>query len=136
MQIKPIKTPVGVTEASGVARKGNDLLIVSDAAPGAYYTFDVSGERGPLIRLLPDKVVRHELGTTLAIDFESVDVLADERVVGLSERLRSLIGEGGLVLQYRRSVVRVGRARTGRTGGSSRIGWCLAGGCAMGRRLD
>jgi len=35
---------------------------------------------------------------TLAIDFESVDVLADERVVGLSERLRSLIEEGGLVL--------------------------------------
>lgn len=46
MQIKPIKTPVCVTEASGVARKGNELLIVSDAAPGAYYTFDVSGERG------------------------------------------------------------------------------------------
>jgi hypothetical protein len=27
MQIKPIKPPIGVTEASGVARKGNDLLI-------------------------------------------------------------------------------------------------------------
>jgi len=101
MQIKPIKTPVGVTEASGVARKGNDLLIVSDAAPGAYYTFDVSGERGPLIRLMPDKVIRQELrGMTLAVDFESVGVLADERIVALSERLRSLIGESGLVLQY------------------------------------
>jgi hypothetical protein len=102
MPIKPIKTPVGVTEASGVTRKGNDLLIVSDAAPGAYYSFDVSGERGPLIHLPPDKVVRHELGggTPLAIDFESLDVLADGRVVALSERLRSLIGESGLVLQY------------------------------------
>src|SRR5437763_604812 len=100
MQIKPIKTAVGVTEASGVARKGNDLLIVSDAAPGAYYTFDLSGERGPLIRLTPEKVVRHELGGTLAIDFESMDVLADGRVVALSERLRSLIGDKGLVLQY------------------------------------
>jgi hypothetical protein len=101
MPIKPIKTSVGVTEASGVARKGNDLLIVSDAAPGAYFSFDVSAEAGPLIRLPPDKVVRHELtGMTLAIDFESVDVLADGRVVALSERLRSLIAESGLVLQY------------------------------------
>src|SRR5438034_8562674 len=56
---------------------------------------------GPLIRLPPDKVVRHELGgTPLAIDFESLDVLADGRVVALSERLRSLIGDKGLVLQY------------------------------------
>jgi hypothetical protein len=101
MQIKQIKTSIGVTEASGVARKGSHLLIVSDAAPGAYFSFDVSGERGPLIRLSPEKVIRHEFpGMTLAVDFESVDVLADERIVGLSERLRSLIGESGLVLQY------------------------------------
>src|SRR5947208_11851008 len=102
MEIKPIKTPVGATEASGVTRKGNELLIVSDAAPGAYFSVDVSAESGPLIRLPPEKVVRHELagGALLAIDFESVDVLADERVVALSERLRSLIGESGLVLQY------------------------------------
>src|SRR5436190_1723956 len=102
MEIKPIKTPIGVTEASGVTRKGNELLIVSDATPGAYFSVDVSAESGPLIRLPPEKVVRHELagGTPLAIDFESVDVLADGRIVALSERLRSLIGESGLVLQY------------------------------------
>ena len=46
MPIKPIKTAVGVTEASGVTRKGNDLLIVSDAAPGAYFSFDVSAASG------------------------------------------------------------------------------------------
>lgn len=101
MKIKQIKTSIGVTEASGVARQGNDLLIVSDAAPGAYYSFNVSSEQGPLIRLIPEKVVPHEFpGMTLAVDFESVDVLADERVVALSERLRSLIGESGLVFQY------------------------------------
>jgi hypothetical protein len=74
---------------------------VSDGAPGAYYSFDVSGEQGPLIRLPPEKVIRHERpGMTLAVDFESVDVLANERIVALSERLRSLIGESGLVSQY------------------------------------
>ena len=102
MQIKNIKAFVGgVTVASGVTRKGNNFLIVSDAAPGTYFSFDISGEREPLIRLSPQKVIRQEFpGMTLAIDFESVDVLADERVVGLSERLRSLIEEGGLVLHY------------------------------------
>ncbi len=101
MKIKQIETSIAATEASGVGRKGNELLIVSDSAPGAYYTFDVSGERGPLIKLSSEQVVRHELqGMALAVDFESVDILADGRVVALSERLRSLIGASGLVFQY------------------------------------
>jgi hypothetical protein len=101
MQTEKIKMPLGATEASGVTRKGNELLIVSDAAPGTYFSFDVSNSSGPLIRFLPDKVRAHELsGASLAPDFESVDVLADDRIVALSERLRSLIGTSGLVLQY------------------------------------
>lgn len=101
MQTKPIKTPTGATEASGVTRQGNELLIVSDADPGAYYSFDLSNEQGPLLRLLQEELVRHVLpGAALALDFESIDVLADGRIVALSERLRALIGANGLVMQY------------------------------------
>lgn len=101
MQIKQIKTTVSLTEASGVVRKGNELFIVSDAAPSAYYSLKVKGDQGPLIHLSPQKVLRHELANAaLAIDFEAVDILADGRVVALSERLRSLIGANGVIIQY------------------------------------
>jgi hypothetical protein len=101
MKTKRIGASIGASEASGVTRNGNDLLVVSDAAPGAYFSFDVSGERSQVIRLPPDRATRHELsGAALAVDFEAVDVLGDGRIVALSERLRSLIGASGLVVQY------------------------------------
>jgi hypothetical protein len=101
MKIKPIGVNMGASEASGVTRRGDELIVVSDAAPGAYFTINVSGASGPLIRLAPDKVARCDLpGASLAVDFEGIDVLADGRVVALSERLRSLIGANGVVVQY------------------------------------
>src|SRR5439155_13225990 len=101
MKPEPIEVSTGVIEASGVARQGDQLIVVTDATPGVYYTLDIGREPGPLIDLSAEKLVRHELhGATLAIDFESVDVLADGRIVALSERLRSLISENGLVMQY------------------------------------
>jgi len=101
MKIELIEKVAGAAEASGVCRLGNELLIVSDAVPGIYYSFDVSGEPGPLLQLPSDKLVPHELeGATLCVDLEAIDVLADRRVVALSERLRSLIGGSGLVVQY------------------------------------
>lgn len=39
-------------------------------------------------------------GAELAADLEGVDRLADGRLVFLSERLRSLVGEGGLIAEY------------------------------------
>jgi hypothetical protein len=101
MKIEAIEVSSGATEASGVARHGERLIVVSDAAPGVYYTLDIGRESGPLIDLSPEKLVRHELhGAALAIDFEAVDVLPDGRIVALSERLRSLISERGVVMQY------------------------------------
>jgi hypothetical protein len=101
IKIEPIEPSRGVTEASGVARHGDQLIVVSDAVPGVYYSLDIGTEPGPLINLAPERLVQHEMhGATLAIDFEAVDILADGRIVALSERLRSLIGENGLVMQY------------------------------------
>jgi hypothetical protein len=101
MKIERIDMSVGVTEASGVARYGDQLILVSDAVPGVYYSANIGSEPGPLIDLSSEKLVRHEMqGATLAIDFEAVDVFSDGRVAALSERLRSLISENGLVIQY------------------------------------
>jgi hypothetical protein len=95
-------TTSAFNEASGITRVGDRLLIVSDANPGAYYSFAIPDSGGPVLKLLPDKVTRHPLGggEALAVDLEAVDVLADGRVVALSERLRALIGPEGLVVQY------------------------------------
>lgn len=101
MRIEPVDTSRGVSEASGVTRDGNRLLIVADADPGAYYSFPLSNDAGPLVQLPPDSVTRHCLsGGELGVDLEAIDVLADGRIVALSERLRSIISSNGLVFQY------------------------------------
>jgi|SRR5437588_12916136 len=72
MKLESIEVSTGVTEASGVARQGDQPIIVTDATPGVYYTLDIGRELGPLIDLSLEKLARHELqGATLAIDFES-----------------------------------------------------------------
>jgi len=105
MRIKPFDKPDGVTEASGVTRLGDDLLIVTDADPGSYYSVAIGDRAAPLLELRPDWLKRHPLGggkdgNELAIDLEGLDVLSDGRVVALSERLRCLVDSRGLVIQY------------------------------------
>jgi hypothetical protein len=43
---------------------------------------------------------QHLAGDELGVDLEAIDVLADGRIVALSERLRSLLSESGIVFQY------------------------------------
>ena len=76
-----------VREASGIARLGNNLIIVGDAAHGLYWTHAIPSpvttriniDRAPFTRISP-----------LAIDLESIAVNGDSVFV-LSERLRGLI---------------------------------------------
>lgn len=90
-----------VEEASGIARLGPDLLIVGDDDPGAYYRVTLSDQKGPAIPIDSSKVMRVALPRgTLALDLEAIDVLADGRIVVLSERLRALISEDGVVAEY------------------------------------
>ncbi|MEX2231076.1 MAG: hypothetical protein WD824_02865 [Cyclobacteriaceae bacterium] len=99
MEITKIKSPTEATEASGIVCRENELLIVSDEVPGVYFSFNISGHRGKVITLSNGE--RKTLfKSSLAIDFEAIDFLADERIVALSERLRSLIGATGLIVQY------------------------------------
>ena len=90
-----------IREASGVFRQSDNLLVVDDSAWGSYFSVPVAGERGPLIALQRTGVRRIALPfSPLAPDFEGIDRLADGKLVLLSERLRSLIGEDGLIAEY------------------------------------
>ncbi len=93
--------PQRVEEASGITRLGDHLLIVGDDDAGAYYRFPLQGVRGQFIPIDPSRVTRVALPQAeLAVDLESIDVLADGRVVVLSERLRALVGEKGVIAEY------------------------------------
>jgi hypothetical protein len=97
------------TEASGIVRLNDDLLIVADADPGAYYRLSLNGRAGPVFPLDDPTLSRVAWpAASLAVDLESIDVLADGRVVLLSERLRALITEQGIVTQYDDALAEIG----------------------------
>lgn len=88
-----------LAEASGVVRRDNELLIVGDGSPGVYFRYEMTGLPGESIAIAQADP-RPIAGGDVALDLESIDVLADGRVVALSEQLRALIGEDGLVADY------------------------------------
>jgi len=90
-----------VREASGVARLGDQLLIADDSTVGRYFRVQLPRRPAGLMLLndLDPEAVRLKQAT-LAIDLESIGVLADGRIVALSERLRSLVDDGGIVAEY------------------------------------
>jgi hypothetical protein len=62
MTVERLTTPEGVTEPSGVGRVNDQLIVVSDANPGAYYTYPLSADgSSPVLLLQPEKAVRHAL---------------------------------------------------------------------------
>lgn len=105
---------VGIQEASGIARLGDELLIVGDEEAGVFYRFAIphdfmdstasSGTEAPhgfRIPLHPDRLKRITWNQgAIAIDQESIGVLADGRVAILSERLRALWGDDGVIAEY------------------------------------
>jgi hypothetical protein len=81
-------------------RRDERLLVVGDATPGGYFEF-VFPKATTVFSIDPDRCrwvsVRRPL---LAQDLEGIDVLADGRVVLLSEDFATLIGIDGVVVQY------------------------------------
>jgi hypothetical protein len=90
-----------VREASGVARMGDHLLIADDSTVGRYFRLKLPRNPAGLLLLneLDPQAVRLKQAS-LAIDLESIGVLADGRIVALSERLRSLVDNEGIVAEY------------------------------------
>ena len=81
-----------IEEASGIARLGDELLIVGDGQAGAYYRFPLGDDRGAAIGIDRTRVTRVDLPRGgLALDLEAVDVLADGRVLHTTELLPSTI---------------------------------------------
>ena len=90
-----------VTEASGITRHGDTLLIVDDGHRGVYFRVHLENDTGPIIRLAEKRIETISLPrAALATDLEAIDVLADGRVVVLSERLRALFGSEGVIAEY------------------------------------
>ena len=99
-----------ITEASGVICHGDELLIVDDSVSGAYFRVSLNERTGPLIPLNdfgPIKVDLPRIGVW--IDLEGINILADGRVVLLSERLRCLVGEDGVIAEYDYPLTDIGR---------------------------
>jgi hypothetical protein len=100
-QPKAAQPRAGISEASGVTRQGDDLIVVDDSFVGAYFRVSLGKDQNPLIPLQQAPVRRVPLSAgCLAIDLEGVDRLADGRLVFLSERLRSLLSEDGLIAEF------------------------------------
>lgn len=90
-----------ITEASGIARLGKNLIIVDDEAAGAYFRVPIDAPDASLITADPGHTTKVPMpNAELAIDLEGIDVLADGRVVVLSERLRALVTEDGGLIEY------------------------------------
>jgi hypothetical protein len=73
----------------------------------------------------------------LQVDLEAVDILADGRVVALSERLHALVSDGGLVAEYPDFLGEVGGiGLEGREFGPAILQRFSAGGRLVGPALD
>lgn len=50
-----------IEEASGIVRLGEELLIVADETPGAYFRFRLGDEKGPAITIDPSRITEVNL---------------------------------------------------------------------------
>ncbi len=91
-----------LNEVSGVTLHNGALYIVDDSIQGAYFRVSLGqptiGRPIPLNSLHPEKVPLREVGPW--VDLEAIDCLADGRIAVLSERIRGLIGDNGLIAEY------------------------------------
>src|SRR5688500_217925 len=99
-----------IEEASGVVRSGDSLLVVDDSQQGLYFGVPLSKDARGLIDLNARKPERVQLRqAALAVDLASLDMLADGRVALLSERRRSLVSDGGVIVEYDSGLAEVGK---------------------------
>lgn len=94
----------GIDEPSGVTRHGDELLLVGDDDAHGYVSLPIAERTASgLVALAPARLLWHPLHAAgKATDLEGIDVLADGRVVVLSEDARSLFDEDGPVIRYGR----------------------------------
>jgi hypothetical protein len=84
--------------------------VVDDSQRGIYFRVPIPPAQRGLIDLNarnPELVKVRQAG--LAVDLESIAVLADGRVALLSERLRSLVAQDGVIAEYDSTFAEVGK---------------------------
>lgn len=102
-----------IREASGITRIEDKLLIVGDDSDGRYFEIALDGQNGPIIPIDPIQVKEVLLPRAeLAMDLESINILADGRIAILSEQLHSLISKKtlhtddyGIIAEYDKTVI-------------------------------
>ncbi len=96
-----------VAEASGIVKLDGTYLLVDDEQAAGY--FRVPAFADSVGRIDPDEVRFDSLaGALLPLDLEGIEVLADGRVVALSERNRTLTSHDGIVVEYDDLLAEVG----------------------------
>ena len=100
-----------IEEASGVGYHNGDLFVVDDSLNGAFFKVPLKGKKFesviPLNDFDPVTIALPEVG--IWVDLEGIDFLADGRVILLSERLHSLVGEEGIIAEYDYPLGEIGR---------------------------
>ena len=92
--------------ASGIARAGSDLIIVGDDTRSTLFRYRLQADdwpsgTGPLLAEIEiASALTERFGGTGAVDLEGVDVLADGRIVVLSETLKALLTKDSVVAIY------------------------------------
>jgi hypothetical protein len=101
-------SPTGIDEMSGITRSGDRLIAVGDddaeiclLRPGAV------DERG-MLAISPERIQRVKLAFPGATDLEAVAVLADGRIVALSEDARAIYDTEGMVARWDASLAEWG----------------------------
>lgn len=88
-------------EASGLVRVGDFLAVISDKSPGRYFLVPLPSLTAGVAPIEPARVrVIEWPSAAIALDLEGIAMLGDGRLVLLSERLRSLVDESGIVVEY------------------------------------
>ncbi|MCA9753083.1 MAG: hypothetical protein KC591_12890, partial [Gemmatimonadetes bacterium] len=98
----PVEEPArGIDEPSGIARRGDEVVIVGDDDPELVFLPASTPRAGvALVPIRPDRLRRTRLPFSGASDLEGVAELADGRLVALSEDSRALWDEHGLVARF------------------------------------
>lgn len=91
---------------SGVARKGDRLLLVENRTPGGYFEMELDGTPPREVRIKP--TWKPWKGRRAFSDLESIDVLADGRIVMLSEDRAALVAKKGVLAKYPQSLAEIG----------------------------
>ena len=98
-----------IREASGIARVGESVLIVGDDIPGTYFKVPISSIQGVLTEIKPGMFNRFELfGGEKTTDLEGIEVMADGRIVAISEDRCELYSKDGIVARYPASFIETG----------------------------